>query len=107
MCVTPESVHCVMHGLLNVLSRERISFLVNPLAAIFSLGFVAAGFVLMVIEERSKNIKHLQLVCGMNRTVYWLSHFTWDLLWFLAFTLLMVILYSVFQVGGYVVLGFS
>lgn len=71
----------------------------NPLAAIFALGFVAAGFVLMVIEERSKNIKHLQLVCGMNRTVYWLSHFSWDVLWYMAFSVLVLVLYLAFQVA--------
>ena len=69
----------------------------NPLAAIFSFGFVLAGFVIMLIEERSGKVKHLQLVCGMNKSVYWLSTFFWDLLWYLSFLVLVVILYAAFR----------
>ena len=71
--------------------------MVNPLAAIFSLGFVLAGFVIMLIEERSGKIKHLQLVCGMNKSVYWLSTFAWDIAWYLIFVVFIVILYAAFQ----------
>lgn len=69
----------------------------NPLAAIFSLGFVVAGFVLLLIEERSANIKHLQLVCGLNKVVYWVSTYVWDLLWYSLFVVLMILLYLAFE----------
>lgn len=81
---------------------EKASFLVNPLAAIFSLGFVAAGVVLMLIEERSGKIKHLQQVCGMNRIVYWLSTFCWDMLWFLTFIGIVLLLFVAFQDQSYI-----
>ena len=63
----------------------------------FSLGFVAAGFVFILIEERSGNVKHLQQVCGMNKAVYWLANTVWDLLWYLCFVLLTLVLYLAFQ----------
>ncbi len=69
----------------------------NPLAAIFSLGFVVAGFVLLLIEERSCNIKHLQVVCGMNTFVYWLSAYIWDMVWYTCFVVVMVLFYVAFK----------
>lgn len=63
----------------------------------FSLGFLVAGFVLLLIEERSGNVKHLQMVCGMNKVVYWLANSTWDVLWYLGFTVLTLALFLAFQ----------
>ena len=81
--------------------RENIVFLVHPLCVIFSLGFVLAGFCLLLIEERVSGIKHLQVVCGMNRWVYWLSAYCWDLLWYCAFCLVMVIVFVIFREPTY------
>lgn len=71
--------------------------MVVPLAVITALGFVVAGFMLMLIEERSGNIKHLQLVCGLNKIVYWASTFAWDIIWYFAFVVLVIILFLVFE----------
>ena len=69
----------------------------NPLAAVFSLGFVVAGFVLLLIYERSGNIKHLQLVCGMRKTLYWLCAYFWDLIWYFIFCVLVMVLFLAFK----------
>lgn len=78
--------------------RERNTFLINPLAAIFNLGFVVASFVLLLIEERSVRSLHLQLVCGMHRCIYWITTAIWDLATYLIFVGLVLLLYLSFQV---------
>lgn len=58
---------------------------------------MVAGFVLLLIEERANGIKHLQMVCGMNKLVYWLCAYVWDLVWYCVFCLAMVLLYVAMQ----------
>ena len=62
------------------------------------MGFIVASFVLFLIEERTGKIFHLQLVCGMNRAVYWVTTAIWDLLTYLVFMCAVILLYIVFQV---------
>ncbi len=53
--------------------------------------------MLILIEERSTKAKHLQLVCGLRRLVYWAASYTWDLSSYLIFIGVMLILYQIFQ----------
>ena len=63
----------------------------------FAVGFLAAGFVLLIIEEKTNKVKHLQLVCGLNRTVYWVSSATWDLCSYIIFMVATLLIYVAFQ----------
>ena len=105
MTYTPTGVRTFSHPFryselkkLYYIVTERGSFLINPLAAIFNLGFIAASFVLFLIEERSGKTFHLQLVCGMSRVVYWITATIWDLCTYLIFIVVVVLFYMVFQV---------
>ena len=84
---------------------ERSTFIVNPLAAIFNMGFIAASFVLLLIEERAGKILHLQLVSGMSRAIYWVTIALWDLCTFLIFSAIVLLLYVAFQVSAASVCG--
>ncbi|XP_077445156.1 phospholipid-transporting ATPase ABCA1 isoform X1 [Stigmatopora argus] len=51
---------------------------VVSICVIFAMSFIPASFVLFLIQERVSKAKHLQLVSGVNPTVYWLANFAWD-----------------------------
>ena len=54
----------------------------DVLIAIFIIGamsFVPASFVVFLVYERSIKAKHLQCVSGVNRVIYWLANYTWDM----------------------------
>ena len=76
--------------------------MVHPLSCLFALGFVVAGFALLLIEDRATGIKHLQLVCGMSRLVYWLCAYVWDFLWYCAFCVLLILFFVVFRDPTYI-----
>ena len=52
------------------------------LTAVFSVlgaSILTASFAVFPVNERANNTKHLQLVSGVNKTMYWLSHFVADM----------------------------
>jgi hypothetical protein len=49
------------------------------ISVIFAMSFVPASFVMVLIEERSSNSKHLQFVSGVNPLIYWVANFAWDM----------------------------
>jgi hypothetical protein len=49
------------------------------ICVIFAMSFVPASFVMVLIEERSSNSKHLQFVSGVNPFIYWVANFAWDM----------------------------
>lgn len=54
----------------------------DVLIAIFiicAMSFVPASFVLFLVYERHIRAKHLQCVSGLNRVVYWLANYFWDM----------------------------
>jgi len=47
--------------------------------AICAMSFVPASFVVFLVYERSIKAKHLQIVSGLNRVIYWLANYVWDM----------------------------
>ena len=62
--------------------EEADNTLVLMFTAVFSVlgaSILTASFAVVPVNERANNTKHLQLVSGVNKTMYWLSHFIADM----------------------------
>ncbi|CAG2225262.1 ABCA1 [Mytilus edulis] len=59
--------------------RESFIDVTIAICMIFAMSFIPASFVMVLIEERSSNSKHLQFVSGVNPFIYWLANFLWDM----------------------------
>jgi ATP-binding cassette subfamily A (ABC1) protein 3 len=48
---------------------------------VVSIGFaiVPAVAVAFILNEREKNLKHIQLISGMSLTAYWVSNLLFDI----------------------------
>eukprot|EP01083_Nonionella_stella_P227102 806033_1 len=56
--------------------------MVTTFAALFVLlpfCYLPASFTSFIVRERSSKAKHIQLVSGMNKTVYWVATYIWDM----------------------------
>ncbi|XP_074643630.1 phospholipid-transporting ATPase ABCA1-like [Tubulanus polymorphus] len=78
-----------------------IDFLIS-ICVIFAMAFVPASFVMFLIDERVSNSKHLQFVSGVNRYVYWVATYTWDIVNYLVPAFICVIIFVGFQNKAYV-----
>ncbi|XP_043210384.1 ATP-binding cassette sub-family A member 2-like [Amphibalanus amphitrite] len=79
-------ITCVNHPLPRTSTfflEEQIRQGTDVLIALMVLvaqSFVPASLVLALVQERRRRTKHLQLLCGLDGTVYWLANYCWDLL---------------------------
>uniref|UniRef100_A0A7M5XMD2 ABC transporter domain-containing protein n=1 Tax=Clytia hemisphaerica TaxID=252671 RepID=A0A7M5XMD2_9CNID len=67
----------------------------------FGMAFVAASFIVFLVQERSSKAKHLQFVSGVDPISYWTSSYLWDMINFMLPCLSIIILFAVFQQEGY------
>ncbi|XP_042898603.1 phospholipid-transporting ATPase ABCA3 isoform X2 [Parasteatoda tepidariorum] len=74
--------------------KERIIAMVYmPLC----LAFLSASFVLVPLHERITKAKLLQLMTGLNASLYWIATFLWDFLVYFAVSLLLLIPLAIFS----------
>jgi ATP-binding cassette subfamily A (ABC1) protein 3 len=44
-----------------------------------AFAIIPAVIISSVLNEREKNLKHMQLISGMNLTAYWISNYLFDI----------------------------
>ncbi|XP_024080485.1 ATP-binding cassette sub-family A member 1-like isoform X6 [Cimex lectularius] len=84
------------------LLRNGIGIILMAIAVIFALSFVTASFCLYLIEERKSNSKHLQLVSGVNRLIYWFEAFVWDMCAFSLSVILCILVFLIFNEQAFI-----
>ena len=82
--------------------EEQYNNVIMAVWVIFGMSFIAANFVLYLVEERSTKSKHLQYVSGVNPTMFWVTAFIWDLSSFMVSLVLCITIFLIFQQDCYV-----
>ncbi|XP_039258702.2 phospholipid-transporting ATPase ABCA1-like isoform X1 [Styela clava] len=72
------------------------------IVVVFALSFVPASFVIFLIDERITKAKHLQFISGVDRLIYWIANFVWDMINYLIPMIIVVIIFVCFQTKAYV-----
>ncbi|XP_063839916.1 phospholipid-transporting ATPase ABCA3-like isoform X2 [Scylla paramamosain] len=79
--------------------RQNLGFQIGFNLA-FGMSFLAASFVIFLIQERSSKAKHLQFVSGVNFVTYWLASAIWDYLLFIIPCCLCLLCLALFGMKG-------
>lgn len=67
---------------------------------LFGLAFALASFLLLPILERVEHAKHIQLVSGVSKVVYWMATYVWDFAALMVTSLCVLIVFACFDVKG-------
>lgn len=46
---------------------------------VLAFSIVPASFILLLIDEKTSQSKHLQFVSGVDPVLYWIINYLWDL----------------------------
>uniref|UniRef100_A0A0X3Q4R1 ABC transporter domain-containing protein n=1 Tax=Schistocephalus solidus TaxID=70667 RepID=A0A0X3Q4R1_SCHSO len=76
--------------------------LFKSVGTILALSYVPSSFVLFLIRERCVGSKNLQFMSGLNRVVYWLSTYIWDICNFLVPVIIIILIFLAFHEEAYV-----
>ena len=69
---------------------------------VFSMAFIPASFTIFLIEERANGGKHLQLLAGLNPTIYWAANYLWDMIVFIFPTVLAILVFLLFDLQCFI-----
>lgn len=86
---------------LETLKKAGTSILV-AVTVLFAMSFVPASFLIFLIEEKISNSKHLQLVSGVNKLIYWVQVYTWDFVCYLFSSTIVVFIFLAFNEEAYI-----
>lgn len=62
-----------------VVDSKQGSDVLIAIFVICAMSFVPASFVVFLVYERAIKAKHLEIVSGLNRVIYWIANYVWDM----------------------------
>ncbi|VDN21158.1 unnamed protein product [Dibothriocephalus latus] len=74
----------------------------KSIGSVLALSYVPASFVVFLIRERCVGSKSLQFMSGLNRSIYWLSTYLWDVCNFLVPMTIITCIFLAFHEEAYV-----
>lgn len=66
-------------------------------ALLLGLSFLVGSFVLLTVKENNTKGKHLQKLCSVKMSLYWLTYFVIDFIMFMAISLLFVLIFQIYK----------
>ncbi|KAI3379590.1 hypothetical protein SNEBB_001199 [Seison nebaliae] len=69
---------------------------------VWSYAFVTSSFVVLLIREKETMSKHLQLLTGTSKKLYWITTFLWHVINFNLPTIPLLILFFSFSIHSYI-----
>ncbi|BHF81004.1 hypothetical protein SprV_0702413300 [Sparganum proliferum] len=90
------------NGLMHFQLYSMTIQLLKSIGIALSLSCVSSNFVVFLIRERCVGSKSLQFMSGLNRTIYWLSTYIWDVCNFLVPVIIIALIFLAFNEEAYV-----
>ena len=72
------------------------------LSTIFSLSFLPASFILILVDEKELGAKHLHLVAGLQQFPFWLANWLWDFCLYFIAAICTFLIFLAFQEESFV-----
>ena len=82
-------------------SQNVVATLLTPIFIVLGLAVLTAGISIFPVYERCNNSKHLQLVSGVDKRMYWLAHFCADIVTLALPVTVIMIIFVVFDGSFY------
>jgi ABC-type multidrug transport system ATPase subunit len=80
---------------------NAIVLLFTAVFSVLGASILTASFAVFPVNERANNTKHLQLVSGVNKSMYWISHFIADVLQMIIPLITLTIVFAGYNVEMY------
>lgn len=81
---------------------QSILEILPSICVMFALCIIPTTFLFVLIEERQSGFMHLQMISGVNSTVYWMSNILWDSLNYCITCAICIAIFYIFNIKEFI-----